>query len=140
MYQSIDRLIHMTRVSRKPLRQEISNKILDNFHMMIVGLKSKKDTEDIFNDFLSKAEKIVFAKRLAIAIMLESGMDYRTISQEIKVSTGTVREVSNKLDKPRFRAFIRKLTRQSKTSNDMSWLKAALNAKTDMKARGRLYK
>ena len=130
----------MTRVSRRPLGQEISNKILDNFHMMLVGLKNKKATEDIFNDFLSKAEKIMFAKRLAIAIMLESGMDYRAISQEIKVSTGTVREVSNKLDKPSFRTFIRKLIRQSKTSNDLTWLEAILNAKTNMKARGKLYR
>lgn len=130
----------MTRVSKNPIKQETFIKILSSFYEMIVDLRSRQEVKGVFEVFLSKAEKIMLAKRLAIAVMLNKGVDYRSISQELKVSTATVREINSKLELKSFQVFISKVVKQIDKNKQMSWLEAALKAKTGLKARGKLFR
>ena len=130
----------MTRVSKNPIKQETFTKIFSTFYEMIVDLHDKQEVKAVFEVFLSKAEKVMLAKRLAIAVMLKEGVDYRSISQELKVSTATIREINSKLEVKSFNAFISKVTKQFDKNKRTSWLEAALKAKTDMKARGKLFR
>ncbi len=130
----------MTRVSKNPIKQKTFTKIFSTFYEMIVDLHDKQEVKAVFEVFLSKAEKVMLAKRLAIAVMLKEGVDYRSISQELKVSTATIREINSKLEVKSFNAFISKVTKQFDKNKQTSWLEAALKAKTDMKARGKLFR
>lgn len=128
----------MTRVSKNPIKQKTFIKILNTFYEMIVDLRGKQEVKSVFEVFLSKAERVMLAKRLAIAVMLKEGADYRSISQELKVSTATVREINSKLELKSFTIFISKVTKQVDKNKQMSWVEAALKAKTDISARGKL--
>jgi len=130
----------MTRVSRFPLKEKVYNEIIETLWEVVTDLDREEDVERFFSVFLSKAEKIMLAKRLAIAVMLEAGIDYLEISEKLKVSTGTIRDVSYKLSDEGFRKIVGEFTERFKSrKKEMSWLEAALGAKTNVKARARLF-
>jgi uncharacterized protein YerC len=57
-------------------------------------VKSKGEVEDFFNDLLTPTERIVLAKRLAIAILLAKGYGYAAIRKTLHVSPPTIATVS----------------------------------------------
>ncbi|OGY23166.1 MAG: hypothetical protein A2172_02185 [Candidatus Woykebacteria bacterium RBG_13_40_15] len=129
----------MTRVSKVPLKEKVYKDILETFWGVIINLDDEAVTEEFLNVFLSSAEKTMLAKRLAIAVMLEVGVDYKSISDALKVSTATIRDVGYKLGNPKFKEFIRRFAdRFKEEKREMSWLEAFLGAKTNMKARAKL--
>lgn len=80
----------MTQVSKYRLSEDIKNQIESYFNLTIANLTTKNQVQQFFNEFLTKTEKIMFAKRLAIGILVSRGYEYRQISQILKVSTTTV--------------------------------------------------
>ena len=84
----------MAQVSKYPLKKEVKERIEELLWEVIGSLKSKQETEKFFRDLLSPTEEIMLSKRLAIALMLLKKYDYRTISDILKVSTGTVGKIS----------------------------------------------
>lgn len=85
----------MAQVSRYPLQKEIEVRIHELLDDGLAALGSRDDIERFLADLLTPTEKIMLAKRLAIALLLEKGYDYRQISRVLKVSTSTVRSVVN---------------------------------------------
>jgi len=141
IFQSIDKLKAMTRVSKKPLKENTFNEIIDTLWEVVAELDDKELAGDFLKIFLSKAEKVMLAKRLAIAVMIQSGFGPIDISQTLKVSTATVRDVSYKLEKEEFGKVTKKFMSKFKSEkHEMSWLEAVLTAKTSMKARARVYR
>lgn len=63
------------------------------FEKTIASLTRAQDVKDFIADLLTATEKTMLAKRLAIAILLEKGYDYRKICQILKVSFGTINAV-----------------------------------------------
>jgi len=84
----------MAQVSKYPLKKEVKERIDELLWEVIGSLRSKEETENFFRDLLSPTEEIMLSKRLAIALMLLKKYDYRTISDVLKVSTGTVGKIS----------------------------------------------
>lgn len=84
----------MAQVSVFPLSKKVYERIFEILFKSIAGIKKKKEVEDFFNDFLSPTERIVLAKRLAIAVMLAKGHDYSTIRKTLKVSPPTIAAVN----------------------------------------------
>jgi len=87
----------MAQVSRYPLKKEVEEKIFEILLKTIADLKKPEEVNEFLEDFLSPVEKIMLAKRLAIAILLAKGYDYRGIREVLKVTPGTVAEVNLKL-------------------------------------------
>lgn len=87
----------MTQVSKYPLKKEIEEKIFEILLKTIADLKKPEEVEGFLDDFLSPVEKIMLAKRLAIAVLLGKGYDYRGIREILKVTPGTVAGVNIKL-------------------------------------------
>jgi uncharacterized protein YerC len=58
-------------------------------------VKNKSDAEQFVYDLLTPTEQTMIAKRLSIALLLEKGYDHRTISDILKVSTGTVSHINS---------------------------------------------
>lgn len=87
----------MTRISRRPLRKELEVRMFEIFWQCFADLKSPKEVFEFFEAFVSPAEKVMLAKRLAIAVLLEKGWDYQSISSAVKVSTSTVNSVRSQM-------------------------------------------
>ncbi len=60
----------------------------------ISKLKSKEEITLFINDLLSPVERVMLAKRLAVAVLLTKGYDYKTIKDTVKVSQETISKVS----------------------------------------------
>jgi len=87
----------MAQVSKYPLKKEVEEKIFEILLKTIADLKKPEEVNEFLEDFLSPVEKIMLAKRLAIAILLAKGYDYRGIREVLKVTPGTVAGVNLKL-------------------------------------------
>ncbi len=64
------------------------------FRRVLSELHSEGDITDFLDDLLTPTEKVMLAKRLAIAFLLEKGYDQRAIHTILKVSTTTVTSVN----------------------------------------------
>ena len=84
----------MTQVSQFMLRPEVWEKIFDLFTDTFLKIKDKDKLNSFFDNFFSPTEKIMLAKRLAIAVLLAKGNDYRSIRNTIRVTSGTISKVN----------------------------------------------
>ena len=85
----------MTQVSKYPISKKVADRIFDVFLKTLVEIKSNKEADEFISDLLTPTEKIMLAKRLAIAFLLEKNYDYRTIQKIIRVSAPTITSVNN---------------------------------------------
>jgi len=76
------------------LRPEVWEKIFNLFSDTFLKIKDKRKLDNFFDNFFSPTEKIMLAKRLAIAVLLAKGNDYGTIRNTIRVTSGTISKVS----------------------------------------------
>jgi len=84
----------MTQVSRYPVNKDVEQRIVQLFQKAIAKLRTPVEIEDFLADFLSPVEKIVLAKRFAIAVLLAKGYDYASIRLVLKVTPPTIASVS----------------------------------------------
>lgn len=89
----------MPQVSRYPLAKDVYFEILDELFWLLTEIKNKEEMKTFLYDFFTKTERIMLAKRLAVALMLTQGYSYSTIKELLKVSTGTVSRTSLWLEK-----------------------------------------
>lgn len=88
----------MSQVSKRVLNPKIQERLFENFWEMFADIKNVKDIRVFLDDFLSPTEKMMLAKRMAIAILFSKGYDHRTISSMLKVSTTTVNNIARYLN------------------------------------------
>lgn len=80
----------MTQVSKYPISQAVYDRIFEFFFQSIIGLKSHREVNDFFEDFLSETERMMLAKRLAIAVLLTKGYSFVEIRKILRVSQTTI--------------------------------------------------
>src|SRR3989344_9399809 len=88
----------MTQLSKNPVHKDVYYSIRDDFIWVIGSLHSQEETKAFFYDFFTKTERVMFTKRLAIALMLHKGYEYGQIQYILHVSTSTISRVMNWLD------------------------------------------
>lgn len=84
----------MTQVSKYPISKTIADRIFEIFLKSLVNIHNQQEADQFISDLLTPTEKIMLAKRLAIALLLQKDYDYRTIQKLIKVSTATIASVN----------------------------------------------
>ena len=84
----------MSQISRYPIHKSVEKRMFEVFESTIANLNNNQDIEDFLHDFLSPIEKIMLAKRLAIAVLLAKGYSYPSISGILRVTPGTIANVS----------------------------------------------
>lgn len=84
----------MPQVSKNPVPRETEKKIRKAFTRVLVDIRSEREMERYIFDLLTPTERIMLAKRLAIATLLIEGLPYREIAERLKVSTATVGRVN----------------------------------------------
>jgi len=83
----------MPQVSRYPLSKEIEERMFKIFWKSLARLSSSGTIQKFLDDLLSPVEKIMLAKRLAIALLLSRNYSYEDIKKTLKVSNDTVAKV-----------------------------------------------
>ena len=76
-------------VSKKPLPNEIYEKMFDVLYNLLGKKKSKKDFINIINDLLSYKEQIMIVKRIAILYLVTKEVGVMEISRILRVSKST---------------------------------------------------
>lgn len=77
-----------------PMDTESVNRLLE----VIAQLDSKEACRRFFEDLCTVKEVLDMAQRLDVAILLDKGVNYQTISQQVNVSTATISRVSKCLN------------------------------------------
>ncbi|MDO8487310.1 MAG: YerC/YecD family TrpR-related protein [Candidatus Curtissbacteria bacterium] len=118
----------MAQVSKYPLNKETQTRLYKLLWQAIVALKEPIETEEFFNDLLTSTEKIMLAKRLAIAVMLIRGYDYESIRAHLRVSPGTINSVSTwlKYSGSGYKATVERLLKKEKVDNVFASIETAL--------------
>jgi len=92
----------MVNVSKQELDEEVLQRIHSQFTNSVLRLESGKRGTAYLNELLTKSEKIMLAKRLAIIAMLIQGESYYRIAQALKVSDVTAAKLDVRLDHGEF--------------------------------------
>jgi len=88
----------MTQLSKNPVHKDVYYSIRDDFIWILSALRSQDETKAFVYDFFTKTERVMLAKRLAIAMMLHRSHSYEDIKFILHVSTSTINRVANWLD------------------------------------------
>ncbi len=88
----------MVNISKRKIREDILFTISNNLIKYIAHIKNKKQAELFINSFFTKSERIMFAKRFTILVMIERGYSYSEIKDILKVSNSTITNIKRKRD------------------------------------------
>lgn len=136
----------MSRVSRSKLTDSTTREITEHFLSLIASLNNQREIENFFEDFLTKEEKTMLAKRLVLFMMLQKGYSPPTIQGALQISYETVRSYSIQLTTKNdlFQQTINKLLARKKTQDFWNKIEASLKplglfmkARSDMRARAK---
>jgi uncharacterized protein YerC len=101
----------MPHISKQKIKEETNKIILSEFTKFVLKLKYQKSDIGFFEDFFTKTEQVMLAKRLAIIALLLKGMSPYAIHKNLKVSPSTVDRMKRKLVTKNFRGFEEQLKR-----------------------------
>lgn len=83
----------MPQISKRIPSQVVEERMFEVFEKTFLDLKSVEDARLLLGDLLTRTEKIMMAKRLAIAVLLAKDYDYRSIINILKVSFTTINAI-----------------------------------------------
>lgn len=89
----------MPHVSKNKLDQKTLYQISERLFSAVKHLKHESEVSQFFSDLLTKTERIMLAKRLAIVVMLESNYPFKVISRALKVSEATISNMRDRFDR-----------------------------------------
>src|SRR3989338_9073062 len=99
----------MTQVSKRQLGKDLEHEVYDVFWSTIAKFTDKKESSLFFSELFTLTERINFAKRLSISILLHKAYDWKTIKNMLKVSDGTIAKIVSKINNEGFKLFFDKL-------------------------------
>lgn len=108
----------MPQVSKYPIRQEVYERIYELLLKTIADAHSLEEARLLLDDLLSPMERIMLAKRLAIAVLLAKGYQYKAIQGILRVSKPTVALVnlSLKYEGKGYKKFVEQVLKEEKMS------------------------
>jgi uncharacterized protein YerC len=80
----------MSQVSKRRIDPGIEKELLDSLSYILKELKTKDDVDRFLSSVLSKNERVMIAKRVITAYLLDSGVEETKISQTLKLTNATV--------------------------------------------------
>jgi len=88
----------MSQISSKELDNKTLKRIYGQLVKTISDLGSIKYSEDFTEEFFTETEQIMFAKRLAIILLLSENFSWKTIEKILKVTPATISRIAKVLD------------------------------------------
>lgn len=87
----------MPQISKRPLNKDLENRMNEILWDCLAKTSTKREISLILQDMLTFTERIMVAKRLAIALLLSRGWDQDAISRYLKVSITTIQSIKRLL-------------------------------------------
>ncbi len=117
----------MTRLSKYPLTADVWEQITGDFYGLISSLSETNEIKSFFDDFFTQTERVIFAKRFAIALMLSTDFSYEDISRILKVSPTTIFFIQQSLTRSKiYKQVIKKTINRKNTQEFIENLKETL--------------
>jgi len=88
----------MPHVSAKKIKKETLNKLYSQFGRAFEKSASRAQTKFFMGDFLTKTEKVMFAKRFAVICLLSKELPISYIAESLSMSYSTIFRMSRKYD------------------------------------------
>lgn len=109
----------MGRVSKRRIDPEIEERIFETFWDYLATLRNTKDIQEFLISLLSFTEQVMLSKRLAIAVLLARGYNYKEIDETLKVSTSTIGTVHKQIlvGAPGYKKAIDRISKKEKLEN-----------------------
>jgi uncharacterized protein YerC len=96
-------------ISAKNLTGTTEVDILNQLYRLLADLRSPQEVQAFISSFMTETERLVFAKRLAVAWLLEQGFSYEEIGKQLNVSSATISSAAVLRHKPEMKGAYRKL-------------------------------
>ncbi len=105
----------MTHVSRYPMDKVVETELFRKFWHSLSSLRDPQSASSFFSDFLSGSERIMLAKRFAIAVLLLRGKRPKDIKLALHVSDSSTSSVGAWLKnaKPKTVATLERVIREN---------------------------
>mgnify|MGYP001561257104 CR=1 FL=1 len=88
----------MTHISKGRLADDVLRQITDSFLFVLTDIKDKDSMAQFLDSFLSKTEKLMLAKRLALIYLLNERVEETRISEILKTTLANVSRMKLKLE------------------------------------------
>ncbi len=92
----------MPHVSKKNLNSEQMKKLKKELVRAFERASADVKTSNVFHEFFTYTEKIMFAKRMAVITMLKKDISHYMISQALGMSTSTIARLSVRYEKGKY--------------------------------------
>lgn len=99
--------------SNKALSPEDEERLLDQLYTMLAEFSTPQDMQRFLLSFMTPTERLVFAKRLEIAWMLDQGKSYGDIAKTLNVSSATISAVADNKQSDGMQLMLKKLKLES---------------------------
>lgn len=80
----------MVYVSKKKVDPKIESVLADQLLSFFAAAKTKREAATLVGELFTESERVMFAKRLAVVVMLERGYSFQAIERALKVTPQTV--------------------------------------------------
>lgn len=84
----------MTMVSKNKLQRDTEERIKDLLYGLFADVRDKKSMNELLHEFFTPTERLMFAKRLGVGILLMKEWDFRSISRALKMSMTTITSIN----------------------------------------------
>ena len=103
----------MPHISKQLLEKEKFIGIHKQFYKIITELSRSGNSKVVFSELLTKTEKLMLAKRLAIIVMLDKKESIYAIEQTLKVSPSTVARMSLSHENGKYSELLKEVRKQN---------------------------
>lgn len=105
----------MPQVSKRKIDPKIESQLLDSLSYTIKELKTKKEVDQFLSSALTKTERIMVAKRVLTAYLLDNGVEESKVADTLKLTNSTITRFKMwiELNKDGFEMVFKKLQRKS---------------------------
>ena len=80
------------------MNKKIKTELTDKLFECILSMETIEECYQLFEDLCTVKELLDLAQRMDVAVLLQEGANYQTISQQVNVSTATISRVSKCLN------------------------------------------
>lgn len=96
----------MPHVSSRLLNEEVSKKLWSQLQRTFKDAGRISSTHAVLKELLTHTEKIMFAKRLAIILLLDKGIPQHIIRDELNMSSSTISKSALKLENGKYKSIL----------------------------------
>lgn len=125
----------MVNVSEKGLSSKMITRLFKQFARVATSTNSQR-ANAFFIGFFTEKEHIVFAKRMAIILMLYEGYSHRSIAQLLSASRMTVVSIAEQYEEGKYDAVIHVVAR-NKEEREKMWQTIDLVLRAGLPLRGK---